>query len=158
MNPQLKDGVDPPAGLALDFLERIEVPGVDDERLLADRVGAHPQREADMGVVQVVRRADTHVVDPVRFRPAPQLFEVTVEAFDLGEEADVEREAIQDADRVVRVSRSDQPVAGILNCLEVTGGHKTTHAGDREIFLAITSLDFTAHSQPFNDSSTVRAS
>ena len=47
MQPQLQHGVDAPPGFALDLLERVEVPRVDDQRLLADRVGA--ERAAPSG-------------------------------------------------------------------------------------------------------------
>ncbi len=42
-----------------------------------------------------------------------------VEPFDLGEEPHVERIAVEDADRVVRIDRGDEPVAGVPDRLEV---------------------------------------
>src|SRR5689334_21616655 len=98
MQTQLQDGGDAASGLALELLQRVEVPGVDDDRLLADRVGADAQRHADVRIVEIVRRADAQIVNAMFLRPAPQLFEMAIEALDLGEEADVERIAIKDAD------------------------------------------------------------
>ena len=56
-------------GLLFQLLQAVEVPGVDDERLLADRVGADAQRQPHVRVVQIVRRADRHVVDALRSGP-----------------------------------------------------------------------------------------
>ena len=113
MHAQLQHGVDPAAGFLLQLLQRIEVPRVDDQRLLADRIGADAQRQPDVGIVQVVRRADAEVVHARRLRAAAQLLEVPIEPLELGEEPDVERVAIEDADRVVRIDRGDEAVAGV---------------------------------------------
>ena len=40
MQAQLQDGVHAPAGFLLKLLQRVEIPGVDDQWLLADGVGA----------------------------------------------------------------------------------------------------------------------
>ena len=42
MQPQLEDRADVPSSLALEILQGVEIPGVDDERLLADNVGPNP--------------------------------------------------------------------------------------------------------------------
>ena len=50
---------------------------------------------------------------------APQLLEMAVEALDLGEEADVERILVEHADGIVRVDGGDQPVAGVVDRLQM---------------------------------------
>ena len=55
VHPELQDVEDPPPGLPLQLGQGVQVPRVEHQRLLADRVGPDPQREADVGVVQVVR-------------------------------------------------------------------------------------------------------
>ena len=120
----------------LELLERVEVPRVDDDRLLADRVGADAKREPDVRVVEVVRRADAHVVHALGFRAAPQLLEVPIEALDLGEEPDVERIAIEHADRIVRIGGGHEPVAGVLDRLQMPRRDEAGDAGDREILHA----------------------
>lgn len=55
MVAQLKDGVDSATTFLLKRLELVEVPRVDDERLLADCRGAQTERKPNVGVVQVVR-------------------------------------------------------------------------------------------------------
>src|SRR5688572_17921783 len=52
--PQLEHGVDVAPRLGLELLERVEVPGLDHQGLLADGVGTHPQRHAHVRVVEVV--------------------------------------------------------------------------------------------------------
>src|SRR6185312_8982838 len=89
VHAQLQDGVDAMAALALELLERVEVPRIEHERLLADGVGADAQREADVRVVQMVRRADAHVVDASALDAAAQLLDVTIETLELGEEGGV---------------------------------------------------------------------
>ena len=95
----------------LDLEQAVDVPGIEDERLLADRVGAGAQREADMGVVQIIGRADRDIVDRSRLPPA-QLVDMAVEALELGEEGAVGEIAVDDADGVAGIERGDQPVAG----------------------------------------------
>src|SRR5439155_8883479 len=91
MNAQLQHGVDGAPSLELEILEAVKVPRIDDDGLLADDMSADPQREADVRVVQIVRRADADVVDAIRFRSAAQLLEMAIESLDLGEEPHVER-------------------------------------------------------------------
>ena len=62
---------------------------------------------------------------------------MAVEALELGEEADVEREAIEDADGVVRIDRRDEPVAGVLDGLQVPRRNVAGDAGDREVAVAL---------------------
>ena len=76
-----------------------------------------------MGVVQVIGRTDAHVVDALVLGPAPELFQVAIEALVLGEEADVEREAIEDADGVVRIGRRDERCR-VANRAQVPGATK----------------------------------
>ena len=52
---ELEDGPDALATLFFELLERIEVPGIDDERLVTDDVGLHAKSEAAVRVVEVVR-------------------------------------------------------------------------------------------------------
>ena len=70
-------------------------------RLLADHVAAGAQAEADMGVVQVVRRADRDIVDALV--AAAQLVDMPVEALELGEEMRLREMAVDDPDGIVRV-------------------------------------------------------
>ena len=63
--PELHHRGDAAARLTLQGDERIEAGGVDDQRLLADRRGPGRERQPDVGVVEVVGRADADVVDPL---------------------------------------------------------------------------------------------
>jgi len=46
MEPKLEDEIIFLSKIALDLVKSIDVPGVENERLLADSVGAYPQGEA----------------------------------------------------------------------------------------------------------------
>src|ERR1700722_16538207 len=102
---QLENSIDASVCLLLDLGERIEVPGVDDQRLLAHDVGANAQSETAMSVVQVVRRADRQPVETLALRPPPALLEVPVEAFRLSEEMDVKSVLVEKANGVLRITR-----------------------------------------------------
>src|SRR4051812_24885545 len=88
MQAQLQHGVDAPPGLRLELLQAVEIPRIDDERLFTQRIGADPQRDSHVGIVEVVRRTDTQVMDALLFRTALELFEMTIESLEFGEEAD----------------------------------------------------------------------
>ena len=85
VDPELQDGKDAAAGLKLQFLQRVEVPRVDDDRLLADHVRAVSKSEADVGVVEVVRAADRDPVDALFLPASTELVHVAIEALDLSE-------------------------------------------------------------------------
>ncbi|GCC46361.1 hypothetical protein chiPu_0030334, partial [Chiloscyllium punctatum] len=97
--------------IPLDRREFVDVAGIEDQRLFADGVHARPQRKPAMGVVQIVRRADRHIVD-LRAASA-QLIDVTIEQFELGEEFGVGKVAVHDAHGVVRIIRHRQFATGL---------------------------------------------
>ena len=84
VQPQLQNRRNLAAGLLLDLRQTIDVPGIEHQRLFADRVRAGAQGEPNMGVVQIVGRADRDVVDSL-VAPA-QLVDVPVEPLEFGEE------------------------------------------------------------------------
>lgn len=51
-----------------------------------------------MSIVQVIRRADGNVIDPLSFTLALQFLYVPVEAFEFGKEVGFGEKAVQDAD------------------------------------------------------------
>ena len=141
MHAQLQDGLDRTAGLALELLERVEVPRIDHQRLFANHVGAGAQSHPDVRIVQVIGRADADVVDALLRRSASQLLEVAIEALDLVEEAHVERKPIQHANRIMRIGRRDQAIAGVLNCLQMARRNVAANPGDGEVLhLTLSSL------------------
>ena len=117
MQPQLEDGEDAPSGGLLHLCQAVGVPGVQHQRLFADRVGAGAEREAAMGIVQVVGRAHADIVErPIL--PALQVH-VPVEALELGEEGGVGKEGIDDPHGIAGVERRLQRAAGIADRLHV---------------------------------------
>lgn len=95
---QLQDRVDPPAGLGFQRLQLIQVPRIDDQRLFADHVRAHPERQAAMRVMQIVRRADAHIMHALFFGAAAQLLQVPVKTLDLGEKSCAEPVCVKESD------------------------------------------------------------
>jgi hypothetical protein len=89
VRPELEDREDTAAGLRLQLLEGIEIPRVDDDRLLAERTRTIPEGDADVGIVQVVRAAYAHSVDPALFRTPAKLVEMAIEPLDLTEVPDL---------------------------------------------------------------------
>jgi hypothetical protein len=63
MDPELEDIEDPLSRFPFQIGEGVQVPGIEDERFFADRIGSNAQGKTYMGVVQVVGRADAGVVD-----------------------------------------------------------------------------------------------
>ena len=129
---QLQDVVDACARLCLDLLQTVDVPGIEDQRLFTDGIGAVAQGEPDVGVVQVVGRADADVVDGRAF--AAELVDVAVEALGLGEEIRGREVAVDDADAVVGVERGDQLVAGVFDGAHVARRDKAGGADEGEGF------------------------
>ncbi len=75
-----------------------------------------------------------------------------IEPLELGEEPHVERESIQDSDRIVRIGRRDESVAGIVDGFQVARRNETADAGDRKV------LGTQSYLLSFNEASAVRAS
>ena len=130
---ELQHDVDVVVALGLDLGELVQVPRADHERFLADRVRLDPQREAAVRVVEVVGRADAHIVHALGRRAPPQLLEVAVKALDFREEARLREVAVEDPHRVVRVDRRDQLVARVSDGLEVLGGDVAGRTEEREV-------------------------
>lgn len=92
-----------------------------------------PQGEADVGVVEVVGRADRHEVDAVLFGAAAEFLEVPVEAFEFGEEAGVEGEAVEGADCVVGIGGGNEVIAGVGDGLHVARRHEAGGTDQGEV-------------------------
>jgi hypothetical protein len=84
-------------------------------------------------IVEVIRRANCDVIDPLIGRPTPQLFQMPIESLDLVEEAHVEGEPIEDADGVMRIGGSNQAIAGVLDRLQMPRCDVTADAGNGEV-------------------------
>src|SRR5688572_29285748 len=115
MKAQLQNSVYTVIRLRLEIFERVEIPGVDDQRLFANHIRSHAQGEAAMCIMQIVWRTNGYIVNSIFFRTPAQFFQVAVESLDLGKELDIERILVEDAHRIFRVYRSHQPVARVSN-------------------------------------------
>src|SRR5690606_30950062 len=142
VHAQLQDGVDLAAGVLLQLDQAIDVPWVQHERLLADGIRAGTQGKTHVRVMQVVGRADGHIVHLVRVVTATQLVEVAIETLELGKEVGIGIIAVDHADRVVLVQRRHQLVAGGLDGLHVTRSDVSSRAYQRKI-LHVTSSQTT---------------
>ena len=81
--------------ILLQFFQGIQIPGIDHQGFLADRIRANPQSHPAMSIMQVIRGADRKHMDTFFFRPAAQFFQVPVESFEFGEEAGIKTVLVQ---------------------------------------------------------------
>ena len=88
--------------------------------------------EPNVRIVQVVGRTNARR-GRAFVRAPPQFFEMAIESLDLGEKADVQRVAVEDADCVVWVDGRDQPVARRLYRLQVPGSYETSDTSNRKV-------------------------
>ena len=95
MDAELQDRIDFSSGLLFQFPEGVQIPGIDDERFLADGIRSHPKGQTAMGIVQVVGGTDADVVNPSLIRAPPKLFQMSIEALDLRKKPDVKTVRIQ---------------------------------------------------------------
>src|SRR5205823_6022267 len=78
VQPQLQHRVHAAARFLFELLERVEIPGVDDQRLLTDRIRADAERQPDVRIVQVIGRTDADEVHAFGLRAPAQLLEMAV--------------------------------------------------------------------------------
>lgn len=130
---QLQDVVDAFAGFLLDQGQFVHQLGRGDQGFFADDVAAQAQACGDVRVVQVVGRADGHVVEP-RGGAALQLVGKFLKALELGEEFALRRDAVDDADGVVDVIGHRQVVAQVFDGPHVAGCDVAGSADECEVF------------------------
>ena len=63
MQSKLQNIVDPLAGLLFYLGQCIQIPRVEHQRLFADGIGPDPEGKTDMGIVQIVRRANADIIE-----------------------------------------------------------------------------------------------
>ena len=129
---QLEDGVGLMALAFLHFLQGVNVPRVEHQGLLADDVGTKTQAVAGVGIMQVVGRADAHIVDLLTF--VPQSGVVTVEELLLCEEGSLGKVAVHDADAVALVVSGNEGVAGVFDGFQVSWSDVATYTNNSEVF------------------------
>src|SRR5262245_6823003 len=100
------------------LLEHIKVPRRDHQWLLADRIGAGAQGDANVRIVKVVGRTNTDVVNPPTSVTAA-LFQIAPEPRDLGLEVGVRKIAVEPPYAVVWIDGRDQGVARVANRLHM---------------------------------------
>src|SRR5262249_3058341 len=108
-------------GIPFDLGQAIDVPGVEDQRLLADRISSRSHSKTAVRVVKMVRGTDRDIVD----LPAatPQLVDVSVEPLEFGKEMRVGIVAVEDADGVIGVIRNPEIPTHSLDRSHVAGRH-----------------------------------
>lgn len=102
MVAQLQDIVNALAGFLLHQGQLVHELRGGHQGFFADDVAAQAQACSNVRVVQVVGRADGHIVEPGG-RVALELLSVFLKTLELGEEFALGRDAVYDADRVVDV-------------------------------------------------------
>ena len=87
-----------------------------------------------MRIMQIIRAANRDVMHAFIVPHAPQLLDMPVEALVFGEEFAVVKIAVEQPDRVMRIARRQQPVAGFFDCLKVSRRDIPRHTGHCEVF------------------------
>ena len=119
-------------GFLFVFFQGGDVPGIEYEGFFANGVGADAEGEPNMRIVQVIRGADGNVIDLAAF--ATELFQVSIETFELDKEIAVGEEAVEDADGIAGIQSGDEEVAGIFDGLEMAGRDIASGADESEGF------------------------
>src|SRR5512138_850875 len=134
VDTKLQNSVDAMVRLFFQFLQSIEVPGVDHQRFFTDHIRPHPQSQTAMCIVQIIGGANGYVVNSILLGTAAQLLQVAVEAFDLREELNIEEILIEYTDRVLRIHSRHQLIAGISNSTQMTGSNITANTDHSKVF------------------------
>ncbi len=98
----------------------VNVPGVQNEWLFADHVGAYAKAETDMGIVEIVGGADGDIING-RSLP-PELFTMPVEALEFGEEMGFGEVFVKHSYGIVFIEGCKQVVACFFDSLQVFRG------------------------------------
>src|SRR6056297_1278514 len=64
MQPQLQDVVHLSSGLFLYLDQSIQIPGIQNYRLLTDGIRSLPQGKTNMRIMQIIRCANAYIIDP----------------------------------------------------------------------------------------------
>ena len=120
MQPKLEDIPDPATVLGLELGQSVQIPGIKRQRLFAYRLRLDAKREADMGIVQVVGGADTHIIN--RLLLAAQLFRMPVKALEFGKKGCLGKIPVDNTDRVVRICCCDQFIPCLQNGFHMLRG------------------------------------
>jgi hypothetical protein len=95
-------------------------------------MGLVSERQPDMGIVQVVWRADAHKIDLIIALPA-QFIQMAVEAFGFEEKVSIGKVTVEDAHIIGLVEGCNQAVSGVVYGPEVARGDETRSTDQREI-------------------------
>ena len=133
VHAQLQDRVNAAAEFLFQLLQRVQVPGIEHQGFFADGVGADAQGQADMGIVQVIGRADADVMD----RLASALVRRSRSAWRSKRSISVKKLRRRSSGRACRPSRGDpggdEVVAGVLDGLDVSGRDVAGRADEGEV-------------------------
>jgi hypothetical protein len=121
------------AGFGFEFGEGVEIPGVENDGLLADGVGADTQCQPYMRVMQMIGRTDAEIIDAMPFRSAPQLLKMPVETLEFLEKTHIGKIPVQYAHGIMRITGSQQGVTRILDGPEMPRRYVAGNAGQCEV-------------------------
>ena len=96
----------------------VDVPRIEHQRLFADGLGAGSQREANMRIMQIIRRTDTDIVHVLTLSAAE--VDVAVKSFEFGKEARLGKIAVDNTDRVGRINCSAQIATAVPDRAQMT--------------------------------------
>ncbi len=129
---QLQDGADFFPAFVFHVGQRIHIPRIQYERLLANYMGADAQAETDVGVVQIVGRTNGHIVDVGAF--PDQFVHVAVEALEFCKKSRFGEVFVNNPHIVIFIQRCYQTVSRILDGFHVSGRDVACRAQENEVF------------------------
>jgi hypothetical protein len=121
MIPELEDDIDFLPGFLFNFLEGVNIPGIQHERLFTDGMGFIPQCQPDVGIVQVIWRTDGYVIHFIVAFTA-KFIQVPVETFRFHEKVGIREIRIDNTDAIERIHSCNQVVPGIFDGLHMSWG------------------------------------
>jgi hypothetical protein len=134
MHPKLEDGIYPFPKLLFKLSKRIEVRSVENEGFFTDGVRANPERKANMGIVEIIGRGDTDIVDlAVTVHPA-EFLDMAVKSFKLSKKICIREIVINNPDRVIFINGCDKEISGFFDRLHMARRYKSTRSNKSKVF------------------------
>jgi len=133
VKPELKNGEYSFPKFLLELLQSVKVPGIKDERLFTDRIGPNPKGKSDMGVMKIIWRRNTYIVNYPIAAGSPELFDIAVKSLKFSEKVRLGEIAVDNPYGIVFIQSSDQMVPGLFDRLHVSGRDESGSANKRKI-------------------------
>jgi hypothetical protein len=96
-----------------------------------NHICAEPQTESDVRIVEVIGRANYHIINVLS--AALQFFQVPVESLEFCKKIGLRKMAVNDAYRIIGIVSGQQLVTGVFDGAHVAGRYKAGRADKGKI-------------------------